>query len=75
LLDGEAWTLKDLGKAQVEIGDRTEARASLSAAVSIFEQIGDQAGAAETASLLASLDLRQRFVSPRDIVGISSLKS
>jgi DNA-binding SARP family transcriptional activator len=75
LLDGEAWTLKDLGKAQVEIGDRTEARASLSAAASIFEQIGDQAGAAETASLLASLDLRQRFVSPRDISGISSLKS
>ena len=55
LLDGEAWTLKDLAEARAEAGDMTEARASLAAATRIFEQIGDQVGAAETASLLLSL--------------------
>ena len=55
LLDGEAGTLKDLAEARAETGDMAEARSSLAAATRIFEQIGDQAGAAETASLLASL--------------------
>jgi DNA-binding SARP family transcriptional activator len=55
LLDGEAWTLKDLAEARAEVGDMTEARASLAAATRIFEQLGDQVGAAETASLLVSL--------------------
>jgi tetratricopeptide (TPR) repeat protein len=55
LLAGEAWTLKDLAEARAETGDIAEARASLSAAIRIFEQIGDQLGATETASLQASL--------------------
>ena len=55
LLDGEAWTLRDLAEARAEAGDMTEARASLAAANRIFEQIGDRAGAAGTASLLVSL--------------------
>jgi DNA-binding SARP family transcriptional activator len=55
LLDGEARTLKDLAEARAEAGDMTEARASLAAATRIFEQLGDQVGAAEMASLLVSL--------------------
>ena len=55
LLDGEAWTLKDLAEARAEAGDMTEARASLAAANRIFEQIGDQVEAAGTASLFVSL--------------------
>jgi DNA-binding SARP family transcriptional activator len=55
LLAGEALTLKHLGEAQAQTGKRAEARASLTDAIRIFEQIGDQAEAAETASLLASL--------------------
>jgi DNA-binding SARP family transcriptional activator len=55
LLAGEALTLKHLGEAQAQTGNRAEARASLTDAIRIFEQIGDQAEAAETAALLASL--------------------
>ena len=55
LLDGEARTLRDLAEARAETGDMTGARASLAEATKIFEQIGDRAGAAETASLLVSL--------------------
>jgi tetratricopeptide (TPR) repeat protein len=54
-LDGEAWTLKSLGAARAEIGSRSDARSSLTAALSIFEQIGSQEQAAETAALLSSL--------------------
>ena len=56
VLVGEAWTLLHLGEAQHETGAVAEARTSLTSANSIFEQIGDQAGMAETASLLASLN-------------------
>ncbi|MGH3246327.1 MAG: tetratricopeptide repeat protein [Trebonia sp.] len=55
LLDGEAWTLKDLAEARAKTGDITAARVSLAAATSIFKQVGDQAGVAEAASLLVSL--------------------
>jgi DNA-binding SARP family transcriptional activator len=55
LLVGEAWTLKDLARAQAETGDMAEARASLAAASKIFEEIGDKAGVAGTTSLLVSL--------------------
>ena len=44
-----------LGAAQAETGSQAEARASLTEALRIFEQIGDQEQAAETAALLASL--------------------
>ena len=44
-----------LGTAQGETGSRTEARTSLTEALRIFKQIGDQEQAAETAALLASL--------------------
>jgi DNA-binding SARP family transcriptional activator len=54
-LDGEAWALKGLGGAQAEAGRRAEARASLTKALQIFEQIGDQEAAVETAALLSSL--------------------
>ena len=47
--------LKSLGVAQAETGSEAEARASLTEALRIFEQIGDQEQAAETAALLASL--------------------
>jgi DNA-binding SARP family transcriptional activator len=56
LLVGEAWTLKDLAEARAETGDMAEARASLAAAIKIFEQVGDQAEATQAASLLASLE-------------------
>jgi DNA-binding SARP family transcriptional activator/tetratricopeptide (TPR) repeat protein len=56
VLVGEAWTLQNLGEAQKETGDMAGARASLTSAIKIFEQIGDQDGTAETASLLASLN-------------------
>ena len=55
LLVGEAWTLKDLARARAETGNVVEARASLAAASKIFEEIGDKAGAAETAAMLVSL--------------------
>jgi tetratricopeptide (TPR) repeat protein len=55
LLYGEARTLKDLAEARAETGDLTEARASLAAAIKIFKQIGDRAGAAEAESLLGAL--------------------
>ena len=44
-----------LGAAQAETGSQVEARASLSEALRIFEQIGDEEQAAEAAALLASL--------------------
>ena len=56
VLVGEAWTLQNLGKAQQETGDVAGARGSLTSAIEIFEQIGDQVGMAETASLLAALN-------------------
>jgi len=56
VLVGEAWTLLHLGEAQQQTGALAAARTSLTSAISIFEQIGDQAGMAETASLLASLN-------------------
>ena len=52
---GEAWALKGLGTAQAETGRQADARASLTEALRIFEQIGDQEQAGETAALLASL--------------------
>jgi DNA-binding SARP family transcriptional activator len=52
---GEAFALMILGAAQAETSSRTDARASLTEALRIFEHIGDQEGAAETAALLASL--------------------
>ena len=54
-LDGEAAALKGLGTAHAEVGSLAEARASLTEALRIFEQIADQEQAAETAALLASL--------------------
>jgi DNA-binding SARP family transcriptional activator len=54
-LFGEAMTLKHLGEVHAEIGNPGDARASLAEALRIFEQIGDQAEAAETAALLVSL--------------------
>jgi DNA-binding SARP family transcriptional activator len=55
LLIGEASTLRDLAQARAQTGDPAGARASLVAAIGIFEQIGDRDRAAETASLLSSL--------------------
>jgi tetratricopeptide (TPR) repeat protein len=52
---GEAVTLKHLGEVHAAAGDPDRARATLSRALRIFEQIGDQAEAAETAVLLAAL--------------------
>jgi DNA-binding SARP family transcriptional activator len=52
-LFGEATTLKHLGEVHAETGDLDEARTSLTEALRIFEQIGDQVEAAETAALLA----------------------
>jgi tetratricopeptide (TPR) repeat protein len=54
-LDGEAVTLRHLGEAQAETGGADNARASLTEALRIFEQIGDHEQTAETAALLASL--------------------
>jgi len=55
VLEAEAGALKGLGVAQAEIGSQAGARASLTEALRIFEQIGDQEQTAETAALLASL--------------------
>ena len=52
---GEARALKHLGEVRAQTGELADARASLTGALGIFEQIGDQPEAAETASLLASL--------------------
>jgi DNA-binding SARP family transcriptional activator len=52
---GEAEALMGLGTAQAETGNRTAARASLTEALRIFEQIGNQEQAAEAVALLASL--------------------
>lgn len=52
---GEAWALKGLGTAQAETGRQADARVSLAEALRIFEQIGDQEQAGETAALLATL--------------------
>ncbi|HEY6491651.1 MAG TPA: tetratricopeptide repeat protein, partial [Trebonia sp.] len=54
-LDGEASALHGLGAAQAEAGRRAEAKSSLNQALRIWEQIGHQDRAAETAALLASL--------------------
>ena len=63
---GEAMTLMILGAVQAETGSQTEARASLTEALRLFEQIGDHAEAAETAALLTSLSVRaMRGRSPR----------
>jgi DNA-binding SARP family transcriptional activator len=55
LLYGEAITLKYLGEAYAETGGSGRARECAAAALRIFEQIGEQAEATETASLLAAL--------------------
>jgi DNA-binding SARP family transcriptional activator/tetratricopeptide (TPR) repeat protein len=55
VLSGVATTLKHLGEVYVEIGDPGRARTSLAEALRVFEQIGDQAEAAETSGLLESL--------------------
>jgi tetratricopeptide (TPR) repeat protein len=52
---GEAFALMTLGAAQAEAGSRAEARASLTEALRIFEQIGDEQQTAETVALLTSL--------------------
>jgi DNA-binding SARP family transcriptional activator/tetratricopeptide (TPR) repeat protein len=52
---GEAVTLKHLGEVQAETGDTGQGGASLSQALRIFEQIGNQSEADETAALLAAL--------------------
>jgi DNA-binding SARP family transcriptional activator len=57
-LDGEAGVLQRLGAAQAELGKQAEARASLTQALRIFEQIGFKQQAAETSALLASLPAR-----------------
>jgi DNA-binding SARP family transcriptional activator/Tfp pilus assembly protein PilF len=54
-LGGEAETLMHLGEAQIESGDGAAARTSLTGALRIFEEIGDQELAAETTVLLVSL--------------------
>ena len=54
-LDGEAWVLQGLGAAQAETGRQADARSSLTEALRLFEQIGYQGPATETAALLASL--------------------
>jgi tetratricopeptide (TPR) repeat protein len=54
-LDGEAWALEGLGEAQAETGSLAGARASLTEALRICEQIEYQELAAKTAALLASL--------------------
>jgi tetratricopeptide (TPR) repeat protein len=54
-LYGEATTLMHLGEAQVESGDEVGARTSLTGALRIFTQIGDQQQAAEATALLISL--------------------
>jgi tetratricopeptide (TPR) repeat protein len=56
---GEAQALMNLGTAQAETGSQTEARTSLTDALGIFNQIGDQERAAETVALLASLPAGQ----------------
>ncbi|MGH3264606.1 MAG: tetratricopeptide repeat protein, partial [Trebonia sp.] len=52
---GEAEALMNLGRAQAETGDRTVARASLTEALRIAEQTGNQELAAEALALLAEL--------------------
>jgi DNA-binding SARP family transcriptional activator/tetratricopeptide (TPR) repeat protein len=54
-LFGEATTLKHLGEVQAETGDLGKARASLTEALRVFKQIGDELEATETAALLAAL--------------------
>jgi DNA-binding SARP family transcriptional activator len=58
-IGGEASTLRHLGEAQVESGGEADGRTSLTEALSIFEQIGDQEQAAETNALLVSLSSEQ----------------
>jgi len=51
----EAIALKSLGQVHAEIGGKDAARASLTAALRIFEQVGDEAEMSDTAALLAAL--------------------
>jgi DNA-binding SARP family transcriptional activator len=53
---GEAEALVNLGTAQAEIGSQTAARASLTGALRIAEQTGNQELAAEAIGLLTSLE-------------------
>lgn len=62
-LDGEAWVLQGLGAAQAETGRQADARSSLTEALRLFEQIGYQGPATETAALLASLPAQTAGVS------------
>ncbi len=59
-LFGEAMTLKHLGEAYGQAGDMDKGRASLSAALRIFEQLGDQSATTETVSLIGSLTAGKR---------------
>jgi DNA-binding SARP family transcriptional activator len=59
LLYGQAVTLKHLGSAYAEAGDSGRARRCASAALELFEQIGEQAEVSETAALLASFNRGQ----------------
>ncbi len=54
-LDGGAWALRHLGEAQAETGEGAAARASLTEALRIFEQVGNQEQVAATSALLAAL--------------------
>jgi DNA-binding SARP family transcriptional activator/tetratricopeptide (TPR) repeat protein len=54
-LRGEARALRHLGEVHVEMGHAAEARAALTTALKIFDQVGDQVQATETASLIAAL--------------------
>ncbi len=55
-LFGEAMSLRELGQVHSETGKRDNARESLTAALRIFERIGDPDEASKTSALLASLD-------------------
>jgi DNA-binding SARP family transcriptional activator len=57
---GEAEALMNLGTAQAEIGSRTAARTSLTEALRIAEQTGNQELAAEAIALLTSLEAGHR---------------
>jgi DNA-binding SARP family transcriptional activator/tetratricopeptide (TPR) repeat protein len=54
-LVGEATALRYVGLAQEKIGDVAAARTSWTAALAIFEQIGEEAESAEVTAALASL--------------------
>jgi DNA-binding SARP family transcriptional activator len=62
LLTGEALTLKRLGEVRAETGDTTEARSALTAALRIFEQIGEQEEAVQTAAMIEALTTGHRHL-------------